>query len=146
MVPFGTQSLPRTGFSQRHPRLLSRNKEAVQAEGSGGCTDMSPSEGRIERRIRLALPLEVSKLRDPVGPEHAITENACSGGVRVLTRRSMKPNERLMIRSFGNDLQTQVRVVYCQRLPDGRYGVGFRFLKADVNFLSTVRRGSQNRG
>jgi hypothetical protein len=107
---------------------------------------MSPHQGRIEKRIRLALPLEVSKLRDPVGPEHAITENVCSGGVRVLTRRSMKPNERLMIRSFENDLQTQVRVVYCQRLPDGRYGVGFRFQKADASFLSAVRRGSQNRG
>jgi hypothetical protein len=107
---------------------------------------MSPHEGRIEKRIRLALPLEVYKLGDRVGPEHAITENACSSGVRVLTRWSLKPNERLMIRSFENDLPTQVRVVYCQRLPDGRYAVGFRFQKADVNFLSAVRRGSQNRG
>jgi len=107
---------------------------------------MSPHEGRIEKRIRLAVPLEVSKLWDPAGPEHTITEDVCSSGARVLTRRAMEPNERLIVRAFQSHLQTQARVVYCQRLPDGRYGVGLRFQKADVNFLSAVRRGSHNRG
>ncbi len=51
-----------------------------------------------------------------------------------------------MVRAFQRDLQTRARVVYCQRLPDGRYGVGLRFQKADINFLSAARRGSQNRG
>ena len=107
---------------------------------------MSPHEGRIEKRIRLAVPLEVSKLWDPAGPDHTITENVCSNGVRVLTRRAMEPNERLMVRALQGDLQTLTRVVYCHRLPDGRYGVGLRFQKADVDFLSAVRRRSQNQG
>jgi PilZ domain len=107
---------------------------------------MSPHEGRIEKRMRLAVPLAVSKLWDPAGAEHTITEDVCSSGVRVLTRRAMEPNERLMIRAFQGDLQIQARVVYCHRLPDGRYGVGLRFQKADVDFLSAVRRRSQNQG
>ncbi len=107
---------------------------------------MSPHMGRIEKRIRLTVPLEVSKLRDPSGVEQTITEDVSSSGVRVLTRRAMAPNERLMVRAFQRDLQTRARVVYCQRLPDGRYGVGLRFQKADINFLSAARRGSQNRG
>jgi hypothetical protein len=52
------------------------------------------------------------------------TENVCSLGVRVLTERAMDLNERLMIRSLGGDLRTLARVVYCQRLPDGRFAVG----------------------
>jgi len=107
---------------------------------------MAPHEGRIEKRIRLAVPREVSKLWDPAGPEHTITENVCSSGVRVLTRRALAPSERLIVRSLKSDLQTQVRVVYCQRLPDGRYGVGLQFPGVAINFLSAVRRGSQNQG
>lgn len=102
--------------------------------------------GRIEKRIRLAIPLEVSKLRDPSGGEHAITENVCSNGVRVLIRRTMEPNQRLTVRSFESDLQAQARVVYCQRLPDGLYGVGLQFPGVAINFLSAVRQGSQNQG
>jgi len=132
--------------SQRRAGLISRDKEAVQAGNSGGGKAMSPHMGRIEKRIRLTVPLEVSKLRDPSGVEQTITEDVSSSGVRVLTRRAMAPNERLMVRAFQRDLQTRARVVYCQRLPDGRYGVGLRFQKADINFLSAARRGSQNRG
>jgi hypothetical protein len=107
---------------------------------------MSPHMGRIEKRIRLAVPLEVSKPQDPAGAEHTITEDVCSSGVRVLTRRIVEPNERLMVRAFQGDLETLARVVYCQLLPDGRYGVGLRFQKADFNLLSAVRLGSQNQG
>jgi hypothetical protein len=107
---------------------------------------MSPHAGRIEKRIGLAIPLEVSKLWDPAGWDHAVTENVCSNGVRVLIRRAIEPNERLMLRLFEGDPQTQTRVVYCERLPDGRYGVGLQFQGVATNFLSTLRRGSQNQG
>ena len=107
---------------------------------------MSPHAGRIEKRIHLAVPLEVSKLWDPAGWEHTITENICSNGVRVLIRRAIEPNERLMLRLFEGDPQTQTRVVYCERLPDGRYGVGLQFQGVATNFLSALRRGSQNQG
>ncbi len=88
---------------------------------------MSPTEGRIEKRIRLSIPLEFSKLRDPNGTERTVTENVCSIGARVLTRWAMEPNERLMVRFLELNLRTQARVVYCQRLPDGRFGLGLQF-------------------
>jgi hypothetical protein len=141
-----TRSLPCTVFSQRHPRIISQDKETVQAGGSEGCPVMSPHEGRIEKRVRLAVPLELSKLRDAGHTEHTITENVCSNGVRVTTRRAMEPSERLMVRSCEIELQTQVRVAYCQQLTDGRYGVGLQFQGLAFNFLSAGRRGSQNQG
>ena len=88
---------------------------------------MFPKEGRIEKRFRLSLPLELSKLRQPNGTERTFTENVCSIGARVLTRWAMEPNERLMVGFLELNLRTQARVVYCQRLLDGRFGLGLQF-------------------
>ena len=88
---------------------------------------MSRIEGRIEKRLLLSVPLELSKLEDPKSAERTITENVCSIGARVLTRRVMEPNERLTVRFLDLSLRTQARVVYCHRLPDGRFGLGLQF-------------------
>jgi len=66
--------------------------------------------------------------------ERTTTENWCSLGVRILTQRAKQPNERLIMRSLAGDLQAPVRVVYCQRLPNGRFGVGLQFLGETVNW------------
>lgn len=88
---------------------------------------MSVHEGRIEKRIRQAIPLELYTLQGQASEERTVTENVCSLGARVLTRRTMQPNERLMIRFLELNQRIQARVVYCERLPDGRFGVGLQF-------------------
>lgn len=90
---------------------------------------MPVRSGRLEKRIRLAIPVEISSPKEPSATERTTTENVCSLGIRVLTRQSKELNDRLMIRSLAGDLRTLARVVYCQRLPDGRYGVGVQFLR-----------------
>lgn len=57
-------------------------------------------------------------------------DGVCSLGVRVLTRLSKEQNERLVIKSLADDLRAQARVVYCQRLADGRFAVGISFVGA----------------
>jgi len=52
---------------------------------------MSSTEGRIDKRLRLSVPLELSKLQDPSVRIEAVTENVCSVGARVLTRRAVEP-------------------------------------------------------
>ena len=79
---------------------------------------MSSTEGRIEKRLRLSVPLELSKLQDPSGADRTVTENVCSAGARVLTRRAVEPNERLMVRFIEVNLRTEARVVYCQPYMD----------------------------
>src|SRR5258708_9309002 len=75
---------------------------------------MSERSGRLEKRIRLAVPVEILNPQNPAAAERTTTENVCSLGMRVLTRRARDLNERLMIRSLGGDLQTLSRAVYCQ--------------------------------
>ena len=95
---------------------------------------MPVRSGRLEKRIRLAVPVEISSLGDPSATERTATENVCSLGVRVLLNGPKEVNERVMIRSLVGDLKTVARVAYCQRLPDGRFGVGIQFLESAIDW------------
>jgi len=90
--------------------------------------------GRLEKRIEVAVPLQISSILDPETAERTRTENVCSLGVRVLTEQARELDERLMIRSLRGDLQRLARVVYCQRLPDGHFAVGLQFQGGSVKW------------
>lgn len=91
--------------------------------------------GRLEKRIRLEIPVQISRPEDPSATERTTTENVCTLGVRVLTRAARQLDERLLIKSTVGDLRTLARVVYCQRLSDGRFGVGLQFNTQTAKWL-----------
>ena len=95
---------------------------------------MPVRSGRLEKRIALVVPVQISSLTNPAETERTTTENVCSLGIRILTQRSRDSNERLMIRSVAGDLRTAARVIYCQRLPDGRFGVGLQVQGRPINW------------
>lgn len=105
---------------------------------------MPVRSGRLEKRIRLAVPVEISSLQDPSATERTTTENVCSLGVRILTQRAKELNERLMISSLVGDLRTLARVVYCRRLPDGRFGVGVQFQGVALNWPKISLSGAHD--
>lgn len=96
-------------------------------------------EGRIEKRIRLALPIELCGMQDATNTETTRTENICSVGVRVLTRTARKLNQELRVRSPVGRLKTNARVVYCQPLRDGGFVMGLHFEKVAGNFVLAAR-------
>jgi PilZ domain len=87
---------------------------------------MFPTEGRAQKRIRQSVPLELSK-QNPYDAETTVTENISSIGARVLSWRSIEPNERLMIKFLELNLRTHACVAYCERLRHGKFGVGLQF-------------------
>src|SRR6266446_3952664 len=95
---------------------------------------MPMRSGRLEKRIRLAVPVEISGPENAGEAERTTTENVCSLGIRILTKRARDSNERLMISSLRGDLRALARVVYCQRLPGGRFGVGLQFQGRPINW------------
>lgn len=103
---------------------------------------MPPRSGRLEKRIRLTVPVQISSVLDPAATERTTTENVCSLGLRILTQRARELNERLMINSLMGDLHTLARVVYCHRLPDGRFGVGLQFQGVAVNWPKNSPAGA----
>jgi len=103
---------------------------------------MPARPGRLEKRIRLAVPVQISSVLDLAATERTTTENVCSVGIRILTERARDLNERLMVSSLMGDLRALASVVYCQRLPDGRFGVGLRFQGHPINWSNTPLGGA----
>jgi len=103
---------------------------------------MPARSGRLEKRIPLAVPLQISSVLDPAATERTTTENFCSLGIRILTQRARELNERLWVRSLDEDLRTLAHVVYCQRLADGRFGVGLQFQRQAVNWSRNSLAGA----
>jgi len=103
---------------------------------------MPARSGRLEKRIPLAVPVQISSVQDPSSGERTTTENVCSLGMRVLTQRARQLNERLMISSLVGDLRALARVVYCQRLPNGRFCVGLQFQEVAANWPRNFSKGS----
>ena len=106
------------------------------SEGSlEGDHQMPMRSGRLERRTRLAIPVRISSLQEPSAGERSTTENICSLGIRVLVWRARDLNERLLIKSADGQLETSARVVYCERLRDGRFALGLEFNGEVANWL-----------
>jgi hypothetical protein len=103
---------------------------------------MPVRSGRLEKRIRLAVPLQITSVLDPAAAERTTTENVCSLGMRVVTQRARALNERLMINSLMGDLRTVARVVYCQRLPGGHFAVGLQFQRVSINWPKDSSSGA----
>lgn len=92
---------------------------------------MPMRSGRLEKRTRLAIPVRISSLEEPATGERSTTENICSLGLRVLVQHARELNERLLIKSADGELQTDARVVYCEKQQDGRFALGLEF-RGDV--------------
>jgi hypothetical protein len=103
---------------------------------------MPTRSGRLEKRIRLAVPVEIFSPQNPAEAERTTTENVCSLGIRILTQQARDSNERLMISTLVGGLRILVRVVYCQRLPDGRFGVGLQFQGRPINWSESSLGGA----
>ena len=100
--------------------------------------------GRFEKRSQLAVPLQISSLEGPPATERTTTENVSSVGVRVLMEQPMELNGKLSVKSMDGYLQTQARVVYCERLSDGRYGVGLQFQGKAGNWPRSSSAGTSD--
>ena len=117
------------------PSRWLRHARCQPAEPGGKVHSQMPlRSGRLEKRIEVAIPLQISTILDPDAAERTTTENVCSLGMRVLTEHARELNERLMITSLKDNMRRLVRVVYCQRLPDGHFAVGLQFQGSAVKW------------
>lgn len=92
---------------------------------------MATGTGRVEKRIHVEMPMQISRAQS-LGVsdliEKAITENVSASGVRILTRRAFRPQERLLLKPLvGGEMPKPARVVYCQALAGELFGVGLQF-------------------
>ena len=97
---------------------------------------MATSSGRVEKRIPLEIPVRISAVQS-LGPadliEKTTTENVSTHGVRILTKRALLPQERLLVTSLSaREEPIPARVVYCEPLTEGVFAVGLQLEKAQL--------------
>ena len=114
---------------RRHPVRRRQKREPIER-----ILPVPDRTGRLEKRIHIEVPLQLLMLGNPGDIEKTRTQNVSAHGVRVLTRRPLQPQEHLVAATADGEVRMQARVVYCQRLPDGRFAVGLQFQEGYVNF------------
>ncbi len=82
------------------------------------------SNCRSERRIPKILTAELSRPDAPGPREMTFTENVSPRGVRVTTVRHWQPGTRVQVTFLRNGVQSQGRIVYCQRVESGNFALG----------------------
>jgi PilZ domain len=93
----------------------------------------------------MALPLQVAGNRDPGDAEATTTENISPRGARVTVRRPRQPGELVLVTLRGGKTPARARVVYCQPLPGGIFGVGLQFAEPPWGWPGAPT-GSPSRG
>ena len=83
--------------------------------------------GRIERRARMKVPVQLARLEHPEATETVLSENVNSLGIRVVGKQRWQPGQILLIAWPTSDSPLLARVVYCERLAGERFGTGLEF-------------------
>ncbi len=82
------------------------------------------SNGRSEKRIARTVSLEVCLQDELKLNESMLTENVSAHGARVLVEQKLQPGQRVLVRSPKEGVRSQARIVYCERVSEGRFAVG----------------------
>lgn len=81
--------------------------------------------GRLERRIAKTEPVMLLHLdQSPIAKVEAFTENVSPRGARVITDSVCAPGQLVCLDAMEERLKLTARVVYCQRLDEGKFAVG----------------------
>jgi len=88
---------------------------------------MPTRTGRTEKRIHMAVNVQVWAAEALGHAEKSTTENVSAHGARIVTTQAFPPSERLFVAPPGAVRRSEGRVVYCQPLAGGRFGLGLVF-------------------
>lgn len=75
--------------------------------------------------------MQIALVQEPSVMESARTQNASPHGLRLLAQKNLEPNQRVVVTSLTTNLRAHGRIVYCERLGEGGYGIGLRFQDGD---------------
>jgi PilZ domain len=87
-------------------------------------TRRTMSNGRSEKRIARIVSVEVCLQDEAKLNERTLTENVSAHGARVLMEQKLQPGQRVLVNSAKEGMRLQARIIYCQRVSEGRFAVG----------------------
>ena len=95
------------------------------------------SNGRSEKRIARTESVEVCLQDETRLNERSLTENVSAHGARVLMEQKLQPGQRVLVSSPKEGMHSQARIIYCQRVSEGRFAVGLE-LSGRVEFRQSL--------
>ena len=109
----------------------SRAPEKVRSEKSSGSM---PLDGRIEKRVPMAVPVDLVIADEMLVAERVVTVNVSPHGARVVTKRRWRAEEQPWLASLTSYFRLQGSVVYCQPLTNGDFCVGLKFRASFIDW------------
>lgn len=96
--------------------------------------DTRHSDGRIEKRQSMSVPVYLGSLEDPRAPERTLTENVSPHGARMLSKRPWRPGEESIVTSLSGEFSLIARVIHCSRITRNCFRLGMEFPDRVVNW------------
>ena len=83
---------------------------------------------RREPRMPMEIGVQITGHAAMPGTETTFTENVSQRGVRVLSDRRWKPNDRLTITTPAGSFHSIARVAYCHSVSEARFAIGLELI------------------
>jgi hypothetical protein len=99
---------------------------------------MPVQPGRLHKRIRITVPIELLYPGEADVSEDAVTENMSPWGVRVVVKTPKEPDTLMLVRSPAPKFRASGRVVYCEPLPGGEFGIGLQLQGPPLSWPTNV--------
>ena len=107
---------------------------APEKDSSEKSPETMTLDGRIEKRVRMAVPVDLVIAEEMLVAERVVTVNVSPHGARVVTKRRWRAEEQPWLASLRSYFRLQGSVVYCQPLTNGDFCVGLRFRASFIDW------------
>jgi hypothetical protein len=97
------------------------------------------SDGRIEKRVSMSVPVYLTPTTEPRSRERTTTENVSPHGARAISSRSWRSGEKAIIAPSVGEFPQVGRVVYCEIRTGGRFCLGVEFPDRSVKWADYAR-------
>ena len=115
--------------TERHGPARAREKDSSEKS-----LDTMTLDGRIEKRVPMAVPVDLVIAEEMLVAERVVTVNVSPHGVCVVTKRRWRVEEQPWLASLTSYFRLQGSVVYCQPLTNGDFCVGLKFRASFIDW------------
>ena len=91
-------------------------------------------DGRLEKRLATSVPVYLASLEEPHARERTLTENVSPHGARVVSKRSWRLGEEVLITPLTGEFPQVGRVIYCLPKTQDLFCLGVEFPDRTVNW------------
>jgi hypothetical protein len=111
-----------------------------EKDSSAKSSDPTLLNGRIEKRVPMAVPVDLVIAEEMLVAERVVTVNVSPHGARVMTKRRWRAEEQPWLASLTSYFRVQGIVVYCQPMTNGDFCVGLRFRTTFIDWEDNIWR------